>query len=44
MLDGTPVWDNTNWVFDNNNPFEITKSLDLEFDKLSQSSNEEIQF
>ena len=35
LKDGSPVWDNTNWISKKNNPYEITKSLDLEFEKIN---------
>jgi twinkle protein len=35
IRDGSPVWDNTNWMDKKNNPFEITKTLDLEFEQLN---------
>ena len=44
IKEGNPTWDNSNWLDSKNNPFEITKSLDIEFEKLSQSSEEKLQF
>lgn len=44
IKEGNPTWDNTNWLDSKNNPFEITKSLDLEFEKFSQSSETKLQF
>lgn len=34
LRDGNPMWDNTNWISSRSNPYEVTKSLDLEFDKI----------
>ena len=44
VKDGTPVWDNSNWLKDVSNPFEVTKSLDIEFENLSQSHESKLQF
>ena len=33
IKEGSPSWDNTNWLNNKNNPFEITKSLDIEFEQ-----------
>ena len=35
LKDGNPIWDNTNWISTKNNPYEITKSLDLEFEQIN---------
>ena len=34
IRDGSPIWDNTNWMDKKNNPYEITKRLDLEFEQM----------
>jgi len=34
MRDGSPVWDNSNWIISKNNPYEISKTLDLEFNEI----------
>lgn len=34
IKDGSPRWDNTNWIATKQNPFDITKSLDIEFEQL----------
>lgn len=34
LKNGSPIWDNTNWISNKNNPYEVTKSLDLEFEKI----------
>ncbi|QDP52658.1 MAG: putative bifunctional DNA primase/polymerase [Prokaryotic dsDNA virus sp.] len=35
MDNGNVSWDNTNWMEDKNNPYEVTKTLDLEFEQLN---------
>jgi twinkle protein len=34
IRNGNPVWDNTNWISTDNNPYETTKHLDLEFKQI----------
>ena len=34
IKNGAPSWDNRNWITERNNPYEITKSLDIEFNEI----------
>ena len=34
IKEGNPAWDNTNWLVNKRNPFEISKTLDIEFDNI----------
>ena len=34
IKNGAPSWDNRNWITERNNPYEITKSLDVEFNQI----------
>ena len=33
---GAPKWDNKNWITSDKNPFDIAKTLDIEFENVKQ--------